>query len=78
MRGDVDEAVDIVLGDGIGDTGGTLDVDVLEVEVLGGVVATDQVVDNVGMTNGLFDGGSVAEIHFLLYLSARVGARGQV
>jgi hypothetical protein len=78
VRGNVNEAVNIVLGDGIGDAGGTLDVDVLEVEVLGGVVATDQVVDNVRVTDRLVDGSRVAEIHFLLCLSARVGAKGQV
>lgn len=65
VRGNVNEAVDIVLGDGIGNTGGTLDVDVLEIEVLGGVVATDQVVDNVGVADRLLNGSSVAEIHFL-------------
>jgi hypothetical protein len=78
----VNEAVDIVLGDSIGNTFDTIDVDVLVGEVpgvvrdhlfmcithcnsLGGILATDKVVDNIGVTNALLDGLSVAQVVFL-------------
>ena len=51
----MDVTVDIVLGDGIDNSACALNVDVLEIKVLGRVVATDQVVDNVGVADGLVD-----------------------
>jgi hypothetical protein len=65
VRGDVDESVHIVLGNGLGDALSTINVDVSEGEVLGRVLATSQVVDNVGVTDTLFDGLGVAQIIFL-------------
>jgi hypothetical protein len=78
----VDEAVDIVLGNSIGNTLDTVDVDILVGEVpgvvrnhifiyithcnsLGGILATDKVVDNIGVTNALLDGLGVAQVVFL-------------
>ncbi|KAJ8109671.1 hypothetical protein OPT61_g7294 [Boeremia exigua] len=57
-------AVDVVLCDGLGDALGALDVDVGQVEVLGGVVATNEVVDNVRVPHALLDRRRVAQIHF--------------
>jgi hypothetical protein len=82
VRGNVDEAVDVVLGNSIGNTFDTVDVDVLVGEVpgvvrnhifmrithgnsLGGILATDKVVDDIGVTNALLDGLSVAQVVFL-------------
>lgn len=81
VRGNVDEAVDVVLGNSIGNTFDTVDVDVLVGEVpgvvrnhifmrithcnsLGGILATDKVVDDIGVTNALLDGLSVAQVVF--------------
>lgn len=62
VRGDVNEAVDIVLGHGGSNTVGTLDVDVLKVEVLGGVVAASQVEDHVGVAYALLNAVGVAQV----------------
>ena len=62
VRGDVDVAVDVVLGDGRGDAVGALDVDVLEVEVLGRVVAADQVEDHVRVAHALLNAVGVAQV----------------
>lgn len=81
VRRDLDEAVDIVLCNGVNDAVGSVDVDVVEVEVLGGVVSANQIVDNVRVTDRLLDGCSVAQIVFLGLLlgcwmdrDSRVGA----
>lgn len=83
----MDEAVDIVLGNSIGNTLDTVDVDVLVGEVpgivrnrlfiyithynsLGGILATDKVVDNIGVTNALFNGLGVAQVVFLHWSQA--------
>lgn len=80
----MDEAVDIVLGNSIGNTFDTIDVDVLVGEVpgvvrnhlfrytthynsLGGILATDKVVDNIGVTNALLNGLGVAQVVFLYW-----------
>jgi hypothetical protein len=62
VRGDVDEAVDVVLCDGRGDAVGALDVDVLEVEVLGRVVAADKVEDHVRVAHALLNAVGVAQV----------------
>ena len=62
---DVNETVDIILGDGRSNAVGALDVDILEVKVLGRIIPTNQVVDNVRMAHGLLDGLGVPEIVFL-------------
>lgn len=83
----VDEAVDIVLGNSIGNTLDTVDVDILVGEVpnivrnhlfiytthfnsLGGILATDKVVDNIGVTNALLNGLGVAQVVFLYWSQA--------
>jgi hypothetical protein len=83
----VDEAVDIVLGNSIGDTLDTVDVDILVGEVpgivrnhlfmyitrynsLGGILTTDKVVDNIGVTNALLNGLGVAQVVFLYWSQA--------
>lgn len=79
-------AVDIVLGDSVDNTLGTLNVNILQREVsesslasitsehcapqpagvlLGGVVAADQVIHNVGVADALLDRLGVAKIVFL-------------
>lgn len=80
----VDEAVDIVLGNSVGNTFDTVDVDILVGEVpaivrnhvfmyithfnsLGGILATDKVVDNIGVTNALLNGLGVAQVVFLYW-----------
>lgn len=60
----MDVAVDIVLGDGLGDSLGPFDVDILETEVLGGIVAADEVVDDVRVPDTGFDRLGVAQIVF--------------
>lgn len=64
VRGDVDIAVNVVLCHGLGDALGALDMDVGQVEVLGGVVATNEVVDNVRVPHALLNGCCVAQVHF--------------
>lgn len=83
----MDEAVDIVLGNSIGNTLDTVDVNVLVGEVpgivrnhlfmyithynsLGGILATDKVVDNIGVTNALLNGLGVAQVVFLHWSQA--------
>lgn len=60
----MDVAVDIILGDGLGDPLGSLDVDILKAEVLGGIVTADEVVDDVGMPDTGLDGLGVVQIIF--------------
>lgn len=62
VRRDVDEAVDVVLGHGGGNAVGALDMDVLEVEVLGGVVAASKVEDHVGVAHALLNAVGVAQV----------------
>ena len=62
VAGDVDETVDIVLGDGISDSLCSLNVDILKIEVLRWVVTANQVVDNIGVADGLLEGLGVAEV----------------
>lgn len=62
VGGDVDEAVDVVLGHGGGNAVGALDVDVLEVEVLGRVVAANQVEDHVRVAHALLNALGVAQV----------------
>jgi hypothetical protein len=68
----MDIAVDVVFGDGFDDTLGAPDVDVGQGEVLGGVVAADEVVDDVGVTDASFDGVFIAEV-VLLFILREVG-----
>ena len=62
VAGDVDETVDIVLGDGISDSLCSLNVDILKIKVLGWVVTANQVVDNIGVADGLLKGLGVTEV----------------
>lgn len=83
VGGNMDESVDIVLGDGLGDALGTVNVDVGVGEIsmlvngqstvvqyhshsLSGVLATDKVVDDIGVTDALFNRLGVAQVVFLL------------
>ncbi len=65
VRRDVDETVNIVLGDCISDPLGSLNMDILQIEVLGWIVAANQVVNNIGMADRLLKRLSVAEIILL-------------
>lgn len=56
---DVDVAVDIILGHGLGDALGSLHMNVLEAVVFGGIGATDQVVDDVRVSDTGLDGFGV-------------------
>lgn len=64
VAGDVDETVDIVLGDSISDSLCSLDIDILKIKVLRWVVTANQVVDNIGVADGLLQGLGVAEVVF--------------
>jgi hypothetical protein len=74
----VDEAVDVVFRNGIGDTTSSLNVHVLEAEVLCWVVATDQVDDNIRMPDGLLDRSNVAEIKLQEMNSTQISSDLQV
>lgn len=58
----VNEAIDVVLGDGISNSLSALNVDILEVEVLRWVAAADQVVDNIGVADTLLQGLGVTQV----------------
>lgn len=81
VRRDMNIAINVVLGHGFGNALGSFNVDVLEGEVpnqcqkatlgsaatgsLGGIIPSDQVVHNVGVTDALLDGCGIAEVVFL-------------
>merc|ERR1712054_320865 len=62
VGGNVDEAINVVLRHRFRDPLGSLDMDVLQSEVLGRVIAADQVVNNVGMADASFDRVRVAQV----------------
>jgi len=64
VGGHVDVAVDVVLGHGLDNPLCSLNVDILQAEVLGRVIPADEVIDNIGMSNARFDGLGVSQIVF--------------
>lgn len=67
----MDEAVHVVLGDSLSDPLGTVDVNIHIREILRGVLATNKVVHDIGVTDALLDGLAVPQVVFL-YLSDKV------
>jgi hypothetical protein len=60
----MDVAVNVVLGDSLNDSLGSLNVDILEAEVLGGIIAADEVIDDVGVPDTGFDGLGIVQVVF--------------
>lgn len=77
----MDEAINVVFGNGFSYTLGTFNMDILKIKVpmanqLGShqvgrnallcwIVSSDKVVDDVRMPHALFDGGSIPKVPFL-------------
>lgn len=57
-------AVDIVFGHSLDDSLGSLHVDILQAEVLGGIVAADEVIYDVGVSDTGLDGLGITQIVF--------------
>lgn len=66
VRGHVNESINIILGHGLRNALGSVNVDILVGEVLCGIVAPDKVVDNIRMAHTFFDRLRVAEVVFLI------------
>jgi len=60
----MDETINIILGNSLSNPLDAFNIDIKKTEVLGGIVATDQVEDHVRVTNALFYRLGVAKVEF--------------